>query len=185
MPLGEQLEALESGAIQIGFTVGGGPPLPASLQQVEVARSPIRAVVGRGHRLARQARVALADLVREPLVCFSIKKGAVSPHGEIMRRKLEARGFKTGAIRAIEGAEAFRATLESGLGVSLIAEIGSLARSQDLAFRPLKETGDDLVMELNAVWSRGQSSQIAANFIELLKRAKLPGGIAARRRPAR
>jgi DNA-binding transcriptional LysR family regulator len=185
MPLGEQIEALESGAIQVGFTVDAGTPLPASLQQVEVVRSPIRAVVGRGHRLAKPARVSLAEFVREPLVCFSLKKGTVAVHGEIMRRKLVARGLKVGPIRAIEGAEAFRATLESGLGVSLIAEIGSLSRSRDLVFKPLKETGDDLVLALHAVWSRSQNSQLAVNFINLLRQARLPGGLRARARSGR
>jgi DNA-binding transcriptional LysR family regulator len=181
MPLGEQLEALETGAIQIGFTVGSELPLAANLQQILVVRSPIRAVVGRGHRLARRAKVSLADLAREPLVCFSIKKGTVSVHGEIMRRKLTARGFKVGPVRPIEGAEVFRATLESGLGVSLIAEIGSLSRSRDLLFKPLQETGDDLVIELNAVWRRGQASQIVTNFVELLRQTKVPGRLRAKR----
>jgi DNA-binding transcriptional LysR family regulator len=175
MPLGEQIAALEAGTIQVGFLIAGEMPLPANLQSSEVVRSPIRAVVGRGHRLARLARVPLAELVREPLLCLSVKKGAESMHGEIIRRKLAARGLQPGPIRPIDGAEAFRATLESGLGVSLVAEIGSLSRSRDLVFKPLKETGDDLILELDAVWPKGQTSQLAANFIDLLRRARLPG----------
>jgi DNA-binding transcriptional LysR family regulator len=175
MPLAEQIAALESGSIHLAFAIAGGPPLPPDLQQIEVIRSPIRAVVGRGHPLAGKSRLALADLVREPLLCISNKKVPVL-HGEIMRRIFANRGLKPGPIKSIEGAEAFRATLESGMGVSLIAEVGALSRSRDLAFKPLKETGPDLILELLAVWRRDQTSRLAANFIGLMRQGKPPAG---------
>ncbi len=171
MPLGEQIAALESGAIHIGFAIAGGPPLPPGLKQIEVVRSPVRAVMGRGHRLAKLARVGMAELGRETLLCIANKKVSIL-HGEIIRRIFTGRGLKPGPIKAIEGAEAFRATLESGLGVSLIAEIGGLSRSQDLVFKPLKETGPDLILELHAVWRGEQTSQLAANFIDVMRKGK-------------
>jgi DNA-binding transcriptional LysR family regulator len=181
MPIAEQVAALESGAIHLAFAIAGAPPLPPDLEHIEVIRSPIRAVVGRGHRLARRPRVALAELAHEALLCISNRKVLVA-HGEIMRRIFAVRGLKTGPIRSIEGAEAFRATLESGMGASLIAEVGALYRSRDLVFKPLKDTGDDLILELDAVWRRDQTSQLVANFIDLMKqpgpRAK-PSGRAA------
>ena len=48
-----------------------------------------------------------------------------------MRQGFVARGLKSEPIRQIEGAEAFSAPLQSGMGVSLIAQIGS----------PLTESG--------------------------------------------
>ena len=69
----------------------------------------------------------------------------------------------------------FRAMLESGMGVSLVAEIGSLSRSPDLLFKPLKETGEDLTLELLALWVRGQASPMVANFIAEIGRV-LPLG---------
>ena len=170
LPLGGQIEALESGAIQIGFAIKGSTPIPKDLKHVEIVRSPIRAVVGRGHHLAGKSRISLADLVDEPLFCLTPKKGAVSIHGEIMRQGFVSRGLKPGPIRQIEGAEAFRATLESGMGVSLIAEVGSLSRSPDLVFKPLKESGADLFLELHALWRDGQTSQLTANFIDLMQK---------------
>jgi len=170
MPLGGQIAALESGAIQIGFAIKGSTPIPPDLKHVEIVRSPIRAAVGRGHPLARKSRISLADLVREPLLCLTPKKGSGSVHGEIMRQGFVVRGLKPGPIRQIEGAEAFRATLESGMGVSLIAEVGSLSRSPDLIFKPLKENGADLFLELHALWLDGQTSQLTANFIALMQK---------------
>ena len=86
-----------------------------------------------------------------------------------MRRVFAARGLKIKSLRQIDGVEAFRATLESGLGVSLIAESGSLSQSRDLVLRPLKETGPDLNLELHALWRDDQTSQLTANFIAVMQ----------------
>jgi len=171
MPLSEQMAALESGTLHIGFMVGTDAPLPAGLQHVKIARSAVRAVVGIGHPLAQQPKIALADLAREPLLAFSVRRG-VTIHADFIRRNFEVRDLKIGPIRSIEGAETFRASLEGGLGVSLIPDIGSLARSPDLAFRPLKETGDDLVLELYAIWRPDRASALTSNFLETLKKLK-------------
>ncbi len=52
--------------------------------------------------------------------------------------------------------------------------MGCLARIPDLVFKPLKDTGDDLVLKLNAVWPEGQTSVLTHNFIEMLGQLKLP-----------
>jgi DNA-binding transcriptional LysR family regulator len=180
MPIGDQLVALESGALHIGFAIAGSMPIPPGLQSVEIIRSPIRVVVGRSHRLAKAGRISLADLVNETLLCVANKKGSYV-HGALMRRSFILRGLKPAATRPIEGAEAFRATLESGLGVSLVPEMGGLARSPDLVFKPLKDTGDDLVLKLDAVWPEGQASLLTRNFIEMLGRVKFAGKARAKK----
>ncbi len=169
MSILDQTAALEAGTIHVGFSFTGAFPVPPTLRTLEVARSPIRAVVGRGHPLARRSQIALAELAREPLICLQVKRGFPSIHGEIMRHGFETRGIKAGPIRGVEGTDAFRATLESGLGVSLIAEIGGLSRSPDLVFKPLKESGDDLFLELYAMWRKGDVSQLTANFVSVIR----------------
>jgi DNA-binding transcriptional LysR family regulator len=169
LPIAEQIAALESGAIQIAFTVGGSMPIPRQMKSVPVARSPIRVVMRRGHPLARLKKIALADLQDEQLLCFSPRKGLPSVQGAIMRRAFAAAGLTMKSLRQIDGVEAFRATLESGLGVSLITESGSLSQSRDLVMKPLKEEGPDLDLELHALWRDNQTSQLTANFIALMQ----------------
>ncbi len=170
MPIADQLAALEAGTLHIGFTVARGMPLPPGLKNVAVARSPVRVVVGRGHRLARAKQVGIADLEKEQLLCFSIKKGYPSVHGEIIRQFFTERGLKPGPMQQIDGVEAFTATLESGLGVSLVAELGSLSRSPELVLKPLKGNDPDMFLELHALWRKDQDSQLTANFIEVMKK---------------
>jgi DNA-binding transcriptional LysR family regulator len=145
--------------------------LPKAFQATLVGRSPFRAVVGRGHRLARRSKVALADLIREPLLALAVKQGA-APHVEAIRKILSTRGFKPPPITAIEGPETFLATLESGIGVSLMGETGSFSRGRGLLFKPLKETGDDLMIELRIVWRRNEASSLVKNFIDLLLKVR-------------
>jgi DNA-binding transcriptional LysR family regulator len=170
MPIADQLVALEASTLHVGFTVARGLPLPASLKNVAVARSPVRVVMGRGHRLARVKRVSMADLEKERLLCFSVKKGYPSVHGQIIRQFFAENRVKAGPIQQIDGVDAFTATLESGLGVSLVAELGSLSRSQDLVLKPLKEKGPDMYLELHALWRKDQDSRLAANFIEVMRK---------------
>src|SRR5262249_45471437 len=92
-----------------------------------------------------------------------------SVQGEIMRRAFAARGAQIKSLRQIDGVEAFRATLESGIGLSLIAESGSLSQSEYLVLRPLKETGPDLYVELLALWRSDQESLLVANFVDVMK----------------
>lgn len=165
LPIVDQVTALEDGTIQIAFAVGGTIPLPRNVKSLTVARSPIRVVVQRGHRFARMKTVPLAELQGEVLLCFSPRKGTGSVHGDIIRRVFAEHGVTIKLPRQIEGVESFRATLESGLGVSLIAESGSLSQSSELVLRPLKESGPDLFLELNALWRDDQKSLLTANFI--------------------
>ena len=83
------------------------------------------------------------------------------------------RSLKPGPIKKIDGAEAFRAALESGLGVSLVPQIGSLSRSPDLVFKSLKDTGDDLFLELRALWNGRASTVMVDIFIAVLRQLKL------------
>jgi len=169
LPIVDQIAALESGAIQIAFTVAGSTAIPPNVKSVPVAHSTIRVVMRREHRLARARQVALTDLAGEHLLCFSPAKGLSSVQGAIMQRVFASRGLKLKPPRQIDGVEAFRATLESGLGVSLIAESGSLSQSDYLVLRPLKETGPDLELELLALWRADQDSQLVDNFIAVMK----------------
>lgn len=170
MPIIDQLAALETGKIHVGFRVAQSSPLPKGLQHVPVAHSPIRVVLGRSHRLARARSISLAELAKETLLCFTAKKGHPSIHAEIIREFFARRGFNPPALQVIDGVEPFRATLESGIGISLVAELGSLSQGQDMVVRPIKETGPDLFLELEAIWPTDQNSQLTANFVDVIRK---------------
>lgn len=168
MTMSDQLAGLTRGEIDVGFVIKDVLPLPAGVQEIEVVRSQIGVIMGKNHRFAKKARLSLAEVAREPLICLSLKKG-FAMHGDLLHRAFERRSLKHDPIRPVEGAETFRAMLESGLGLSLVSEVGSLPRSRYLVFKPLADTGEDLIMIVHAVWRLGDSSRIAGNFVEMVR----------------
>ena len=170
MPITEQLEALNTGTLQIGFMVAGGLPVPESPDHIEIARSPIRVVMARGHRLARSKRISMAQLLEEHLLCVVARKVYLSVHRDIMLRTFAARGIKVKPIQQVDWADAFSATLASWLGVSLVAESGTLAHSREPVIRPLAETAADISLGLVALWRKDQNSQLVANFVEVMRK---------------
>jgi DNA-binding transcriptional LysR family regulator len=163
-----QTAALESGTVQIGFTIGDVSHLPPWVLHAPIAHSPIHAVLSRSHHLASLSEVSLVDLAREPLLCFSLSK-TDSLHGDLVRQIFAARGLSTGPIGQVEGPAAFRAELQGGMGVSLIAEIGGLSRNEGLASIPIKETGKDLFVDLHVLWRGDRDSMTVANFIAVMR----------------
>ncbi len=173
MLLGKQAAAVKSGAVQIGFLFKSRAEPPCRLPHLEIVNSPIRAVLSRDHPLAKRERLALADLAKERLVCLAAERGSPREHLEFMRRVFADRGLKTGPIGQIEGPEAFRVTLESGLGISLVMGIGSLSQSRKVVLKPLTDTGDDLLVELFGFWSECGDSELIREFLGCLRAATL------------
>ncbi|MDB6168833.1 MAG: LysR family transcriptional regulator [Verrucomicrobia bacterium] len=180
MSLVSQIEAVESGNLQVGFTVAGAAYLPSGMGHVEIAHSPIRAAMLRSHPLARPARVALADLAQAPILCLSLKKEAASLHVAITRRIFKNRSLKM-HLRQIEGTEAFRAAIESGLGVSLVPTVGGISQNRTLVMKPLKDSGTDLFVDLEAVWCDLPTSLVALNFISTIREIVRQKNICARK----
>ena len=174
LAMAEQMAAVEAGTLQLGFTFHGILPIPRALRHVEVLRSPVRVIMGRRHRLAKARRIALADLVSEPLLYLSNRSGTLL-HAETVRPMFSRRGLKPATAKRINGAEPFRAMLESGAGVSLIPQVATLARSPDLVARKLNDTGDDLVLKVHALWTGGTASALVDNFLAALRKTPIPG----------
>jgi DNA-binding transcriptional LysR family regulator len=169
---GEQISALESGVIQVGFTVEKDPVLPAHLRRLRVLRSPMCAVVGPGHRLAGVKRISLAELAGEKLLSFAGHKSQT--HADLVRGMFVANGLKAGPTKIVEGFESLLAMIAGGQGVSLMPQHISLSGADKVEIIPLKEATDDLVFELSAVWRDGETSPLARNFVDLLRELKKP-----------
>jgi DNA-binding transcriptional LysR family regulator len=169
MSVADQVEGVESGMLHVGFAIAGHSHIPSSLESRAIVHPRLGALMRRDHRLAKLQRIALSELMREPILCLTVKRG-FPIHRDMIKSVLTARGLKIASITSIEGTEPFRAALESGLGISILSEASSLARSRELVFRQLKDTGKDLTLELRAVWRRGENSLLIKNFVDALRK---------------
>jgi DNA-binding transcriptional LysR family regulator len=170
MAFEDQIIALHSGTIQVGFTLWDGAHLPRGQRRMPITHRSARAIMQRNHHLAKSDQVTLAKLAREQLLCLSTHKAFLGLHGELVRRIFAARAMKTGPIKVIAEPEAFRAALEGGLGVSLIAEVGGVSQSRTLVLKPLADIGGDLSVSPVALWRDTAASLATTNFIAVMRK---------------
>ncbi len=171
IPLGDQIKEVTARKIDVGFMLRNRNDPPCGLGHATIAHSQICAVMDRSHRLAGRRRIALKELVDERLICLAARPGSPREHLAVMRRIFRQRGLKTKPIRQVAGTESFRAMLESGLGVSLVTEIGSLSQSKSLVLIPVAGPGDDLRVELLAIWKEVPPSSIMTGFVDCVREA--------------
>jgi DNA-binding transcriptional LysR family regulator len=112
----ELVELLRTDRLDLAFVTTPPPNRPPRLEARRVTSEELVVIVARGHRLARRARVRLAELRDEPFVSF--------PPGATIRRQLFAAAatagfeprvsFETGQVARV------RALVSRGLGVAVL-----------------------------------------------------------------
>ncbi|MCC5024427.1 MAG: LysR family transcriptional regulator [Candidatus Synoicihabitans palmerolidicus] len=166
--LPEQMAAVERGRIHLGFVLIPGKEIPEHLSQLRVFESEFRVAIGKRHRLARRKRISLHELTDERLLC--IETGGHDMHRRLVREGFAASGVTPGRFKKLDSLESLQAMIEGDQGVSFLAPMPQgRRRSEGIVYRPLKETGDDLKCEMHAVWRKEALSQLALNFVEVLR----------------
>ncbi|MGB1890408.1 MAG: LysR family transcriptional regulator [Candidatus Latescibacterota bacterium] len=109
-------------------------------------------VVGGDHRFARQSRVNLEDVVKEPLLLFH----ADSVSRKIVDERLAEAGLQPGRVMEMRSPEAMRKLVEAGVGISFLPErvvAESVARG-DLC--KVEVRGVSFTRDIGIAWRRGR-----------------------------
>jgi DNA-binding transcriptional LysR family regulator len=167
MSMSDQLAALKSGTIQVGFMVDKGSAIPADLERLPIAEERLAVALGSDHRLAGRPRVALAELVDEQLL-FIGQSEQHDLHRQRIHAIFAARGIRHRPIRRVNSFESLVALVAGDHGLSIMLPTFVARSTDNIVFRRIKEDGDDLLLRLVAVWRRDGSSQLARNFVEVL-----------------
>lgn len=169
-PMPEQISALDAGTIHLGFVFAQGVSIPAHFASVEVLVSRLAVAMGPDHRLAPRTSVSLAELADEPFFCVG-ENGQQDLHQRYVHAVFSTRGISHRPIKRVNGFESLVALVAGGHGVSLLLPF-KLSRANDaIVFRRIRENGDDLTVRLFAVWRRSPGSQLAQNFVDVLRGA--------------
>ncbi len=166
MSLPDQMAALQAGAIQVGFTIEAGASLPRGLDHVQVLESRVTVAMGRDHARAQAPRISLADLAEEQFLCVG-ETERHNLHRQRIQTILANRGIKHRPLRRVNGFESLIAMIAGDQGISIM--LPQVRNPENIVFRRIKEEGDDLVVRLSAVWRQGMQSQLASNFVEVLR----------------
>jgi len=163
----EQLDALESGRIHIGFFYGFEPPSIFNTETQLILDMPIRAVMSARHPLAAQKEVSLADLAGIPLL-------AIHRYNLQTRSLVDVFNKLQLAPKTIKKANSFNAALTmivAGEGVALLPEMRIMTQNSKLTLRPIKDQVPGLRLQVHAVWEKTDTSPQVINFIEMLRQA--------------
>jgi DNA-binding transcriptional LysR family regulator len=166
-PISDQLQALRAGLIQVAFATSPATAVPSKLDSAEVFASRVAVAMARGHRLASQPFITLAELADESLVGVSDK--GQTGHQYWMEGIFAGRGIGHRPIKSVNGLESLMALVAGGHGVSMLLPFMRARGEKTIVYRRIKETGDDLVVHLMAVWRKGGGSQVAENFVGVLR----------------
>jgi DNA-binding transcriptional LysR family regulator len=164
----EQLTALRGGAIQVGFTIDRGGEIPRDVETIEVQASRLAVAVGREHRFVRQTTVSLRELAEERLLCIGMS-ARYELHRKLIDGIFAARGIRHSLPKRVNGFESLVALVAGGHGVTILLPFLPSARTKEIVFRRIKEEGADLTLHLLAMWQRQHTSQLARNFVEVLR----------------
>lgn len=170
--LHDQLNALQRGDLNVAFIIDIGAEVSNEFATTSVLSGEINVAMGRYHPLANRRRISLQDLKDERLLCIEI--GGHNLHQRRIQDMYARRGVKPGHFKLVNSFESLQAMIEGDQGVSFLAAMPSPRGSTNVVYRPLKEHGDDLEFELLAVWRRHSVSQLAANFVEVLREVCAP-----------
>jgi DNA-binding transcriptional LysR family regulator len=168
MVSGQQLQALQAQAIDLGFV---RPQQPAAgLGYHPVAREPLLLAVPAKHPLARKARPRLADLGGQPLIMYSEKEGKYF-HDQIARL-FAVTGSQPRYVHHIGQTHTIMALVRAGIGLAIVPESARHLRFENVVFRPLWRS--DAVAEIFLAW-RAENRNPALRTIRDFMIAQLPG----------
>ncbi len=161
----EQVDALLSGQIDIGFARSIPPEAKHLLSHEILFHETVVVAVPKDHRLAAEQAVPLAKLAGERFVLYC-RDGAPALFDSIVAMCRKARLTpKIGETPC--SWQAVLTMVEAGEGVALVPACVQHLRSNDITFRPLKERGCQL--DAIMVWRRAEANVFVESFLSLLR----------------
>ena len=162
----EQLDALASGRIDIGFAYGKEVENMPNLRSLCVIHSIFGVAVSRQHPLGKLTQVTLKDLRWETVFCLG--GDGKSSHKEAICQIYTAEGIKPSKHRKIEGFDSMVTLIAADQGISLLPHVLDLA-NQDVIIIPLVSKHSNLDFHMWAVWQDNSVSYHVKHFIQLLE----------------
>lgn len=163
----EQLAALETGKIHLGFAYGRDAERSPGLSGMLLVKSRFGASMSRLHPFAKRQNIPLAELSRQPLL--SLGPESTSTHLRNILHIFSEDGITPGPMRQITGFDSLLNMLSADQGLSLLPEVLDLRNSHGIVTLPLEVTRADLDFAMWAVWRTEGSSSLLDHFLRILE----------------
>jgi DNA-binding transcriptional LysR family regulator len=163
----DQMDALISGAIDLGFVHYSIEDEDRNLAIVPVAEESMTAVLPDGHRLATRRQIALAELADEDFIVPS-----ATNFGETVRDAVleacRAAGFTPRVVQESTDARILLGLVSAGMGVALLA-----SSTRDVKVRGVHYVSivPKIGIRFAAMYRRGSTGKVLAPFLEHIERS--------------
>jgi DNA-binding transcriptional LysR family regulator len=161
----EQMDALVSGKIDIGFTRTIPAEARPLIHHEILFRERVIAALPKGHPLAVETPVSLAALAEERIVLYC-RDGAPAVFDSIIAMCRKAK-FSPRIADTPSSWQAVLTVVEAGEGIALVPECVQQLRAMDIVFRPLQPAGCRL--DAIVAWRRGEANAMLEGFLALLR----------------
>jgi DNA-binding transcriptional LysR family regulator len=161
LPGYRHLDAVRSGAIDVGFISGFLSGSRQGVETTSICKCPMKAVVPSGHRLARRDSVRLEELREERWVVAADFPGFALMLTEIFRHS----GFAPKIGPAARSLSGILTLVGNGEGLGLIAAIKLPPEPDNVVYLDT----DSPPYELLAVWLKANPSGFVPEYVEILR----------------
>jgi DNA-binding transcriptional LysR family regulator len=156
------IERIASRSMHFAFTRLPIDPRPDLCSEV-ISEEPVMLAVPRGHRLAEQASVTVAELADEDLILIDRK---VEPElHDYYVATCNTAGFSPRVAHEVNSTWVALGLIAGGLGVGFAPSSARLAAQQDVAYVPIE--GDIPKLTIGAVYHSGPRPTVLENFLRL------------------
>jgi DNA-binding transcriptional LysR family regulator len=168
MAPGMQHAALQSGAIDIGFTRTLQPAETAALRSEHFLTEPMCAVLLKSHRLAKRRAIPVRELANERFV-LNDRRYSPAAFDKVITLCAEA-GFSPRIGTTATVSSGVIALVEAGEGVAVLPKGANVLISEELVFVPLADRGASI--DLVLAWVAEHESPVLHAFLELARRRR-------------
>jgi DNA-binding transcriptional LysR family regulator len=166
----EQVNALLSGMIDIGFSRSVPSDVRHLVGYELLFREPVIVAIPKAHPLAQLDAVPVSRLAPERLVLYA-RDGAPEVFDSITAMCRKAK-FSPKVSDTPRSWHSVLTMVESSEGLALIPQCVQHLKGNDIVFRPLRDGGCKL--DAMVVWRRNEPSALQESFLRLVKRKRPP-----------
>jgi DNA-binding transcriptional LysR family regulator len=161
-----QPAALAAGEIDLGFSRSVPPKFQRALASQLLFTEPLVAVLPRGHALAAEGALRLAQLAQEHFVLYS-RAAAPELFDAIVALCRKAK-FAPHITDTPGVWQSVLTLIEAGEGVAIVPSCVQQLRATGISFHPLRDRGchSDVVL----AWRRDEPNPIREGFLDLIRR---------------
>ena len=164
----QQPEALIQGKIDIGFTRSISPQFRPLLRSEVLFSEPLVAALPRGHVLANEQSIQVAQLAADRFVLYS-REGAPDLFDAIVALCKKAK-FSPQVADSPDLWQSVLTMVEAGEGVALVPDCVRHLRSNGVTFHALRDRG--CMLDVVLAWRNNEADAIRDSFLNLLRSSR-------------